>query len=428
MKTLAKNLLAKLAASVVKKYHPLVIGITGSVGKTSAKEAIFAVLASKMSVRKSPGNYNTEFGLSATVLGIKAPGASPLRWLRVLLRAGNLLLARDAAYPKVLVLEMAADRPGDIEFLVGIAPPKIGVLTAIGPAHLERFGTIERVATEKGKLLAALSAEGTAILNADDERVVASAAKTKARVLTFGFREDAEVRAADVSVSLVQNDDGQIGAGMTAKVAANGAVVPMRLDGVLGTSHVYAALAATAVGVSLGMNLVEVAEALRAYAPAPGRMRVISGIKYTIILDDTYNASPLSMRAALETLRSLPIAEENKRIAVLGDMLELGAETDKAHEEVGRLAAELGVDLLVAVGERARAIHEAASKAGMSADRVFHFGSAEEAGRFVQEKLRKGDIVLAKGSRAMRMERVVKELMAEPLRAKELLVSDTETA
>lgn len=428
MKTFAKNLLASLARAVVRKYHPLVIGITGSVGKTSAKEAIFAVLASKMSVRKSHGNYNTEFGVPATILGISAPGRSPFRWLGAIARALGLLMIRDATYPKVLVLEMAADRPGDIEFLVRIAPPKIGVLTAIGPAHLEHFGTIERITAEKGKLLAALPAEGTAILNADDERVLSAAAKTKARAVTFGFREDAAVRAADVSVSLTQNEDGQIGAGMTAKVAANGAVVPMRLDGVLGTAHVYAALAATAVGVSLGMNLVEIAEALRAYKPAPGRMRVISGIKYTIILDDTYNASPLSMRAALETLRSLPIAEENKRIAVLGDMLELGAETDNAHEEVGRLAAELGIDLLVAVGERARAIHEAASKAGMSADRVFHFGSAEEAGRFVQERLRRGDIVLAKGSRAMHMERVVKELMAEPLRAKELLVSDTETA
>lgn len=426
MKMFAKNLIAALARAVLKKYQPLVIGITGSVGKTSTKEAIFAVLASKMSVRKSPGNYNTEFGVPATILGIRAPGASLPRWIGAITRALRMLLLRDATYPKVLVLEMAADRPGDIEFLVRIAPPKIGVLTAIGPAHLERFGTIERVAAEKGKLLAALPAEGTAILNADDERVMATAAKTKARMVTFGFSDEAAVRAADISTTLIHNEDGQIGAGMTAKVAADGAVVPMRLDGVLGASHVYAALAATSVGVAFGMNLVEIAEALRAYTPPPGRMRVISGIKYTIILDDTYNASPLSMRAALETLRSLPIVEETRRIAVLGDMLELGAETERAHEEVGRHVAELGIDLLVAVGERARAIHEAASKAGISADRVFHFGSAEEAGRFVQERLRRGDIVLAKGSRAMRMERVVKELMAEPLRAKELLVSDPE--
>ncbi|MEK7516764.1 MAG: Mur ligase family protein [Patescibacteria group bacterium] len=426
MKIFAKNLLASLARAVIKKYRPLIIGITGSVGKTSTKEAIFAVLASKMSVRKSPGNYNTEFGVSATILGISAPGRSPFRWLGAIARALGLLMIRDATYPKVLALEMAADRPGDIEFLVRIAPPKIGVLTAIGPAHLERFGTIERVAAEKSLLVAALPADGTAILNADDERVMATAAKTKARVVTYGFSDDAAVRAADISTTLTHNEDGQIGAGMTAKVASDGAVVPMRLDGVLGTSHVYAALAATSVGVAFGMNLVEIAEALHAYAPPPGRMRVISGIKYTIILDDTYNASPLSMRAALETLRSLPIAEETRRIAVLGDMLELGAETDNAHEEVGRHVAELGIDLLVAVGERARAIHEAASQAGMSSDRVFHFGSAEEAGRFVQERLRRGDIVLAKGSRGMRMERVVKELMAEPLRAKELLVSDIE--
>jgi UDP-N-acetylmuramoyl-tripeptide--D-alanyl-D-alanine ligase len=423
MKMFAKNLIAALARAVLKKYQPLVIGITGSVGKTSTKEAIFAVLASKMSVRKSPGNYNTEFGVPATILGISAPGRSPFRWLGAIARALGLLMIRDATYPKVLVLEMAADRPGDIEFLVRIAPPKIGVLTTIGPAHLERFGTIERVAAEKSLLPKALPSDGTAILNADDERVMATAPKTKARVVSYGFREDAAVRAADISTTLTHNEDGQIGAGMTAKVAADGAVVPMRLDGVLGAGHVYAALAATSVGVALGMNLVEIAEALRAYTPPLGRMRVISGIKYTIILDDTYNASPLSMRAALETLRSLPIAEENQRIAVLGDMLELGAETDKAHEEVGRHVAELGIDLLVAVGERARAIHEAASIAGMSADRMFHFGSAEEAGRFVQEKLKKGDVVLAKGSRAMRMERVVKELMAEPLRAKELLVS-----
>lgn len=403
----------------MKKYKPEVIGITGSMGKTSTKEAIFAVLSSKFRARQNLKNYNNELGLPLSILGTESGRKSILKWLGVIFHGIKLILFRDADYPQILVLEMGADHPGDIKYLTELAPCKIGVVTGIGPAHLEFFESIEKIVKEKRIIVSHLRPEGFAVLNHDDEKVYEMREKTRAKVLTYGFDQEAEVRA---------QEEGMIGEGMEIKgmnfkLSYTGSVVPIFLPGVLGRQHIYAALAGAAIGIIHGMNLVEVAESLKRYAAPKGRMNLISGIKNTLIIDDTYNASPIPVEAALDVLRSIKLpAEDDKKFAVLGDMLELGSFSEEGHKQVGRAAAKSNVDYLVTVGERSRDIARAALLAGMSEDRVSNFSTPEEAGLFVQGKMKQGDLVLIKGSQGMRMEKVVKELMAEPLQACELLV------
>lgn len=411
------SLLTSAARAVVRKYKPTVVGVTGSVGKTSTKEAIFTVLADQHTVRRNVKSYNNELGLPLTVLGYESGGRSLLAWARIKFGALRLLFTRDASYPSVLVLEMGADRPGDIAFLASIAPPTVAVVTAIAPVHTEFFGSIENVAKEKGTLVQRLIHGGTAVLNEDDERVRALKGQTSGASITYGWSSEADVRGSDLAFS---RGTDTLSFGSSFKVAYRGNVVPVFLPGVVGKPQASAALAAAAVGLTLGRNLVDIAASLRGYQPPAGRMRLVPGIRKTILLDDSYNASPMAAVAALDTLRDLE--GFSRRIAVLGSMTELGRYSDEGHRDVGTHAALLGLDLLITVGHEAKRIAETARERGMEEGKVFSFAASPEVGRFLQERLHENDLILVKGSQAMRTEKIVKELMAEPERASDLLV------
>lgn len=417
MKSYIQKSLAAAAKKTIEREKPYVVAVTGSVGKSSAKDAIATALSTSFSVRSSPGNYNTEFGLPLAVLGLQLP-LSKMGWLGTLWRASRIASKPQPDFPKVLVLEMGADKVGDLSMLCDIASPDMSVITAVGESHLEHFGSVENIAKEKRVPVERLGKDGVAVLNRDDERVWAMASKNKGKTVSFGFHAEADVRA-DSQVSYVCSFDGECG--MHFKVMARGSTVPMFVPGVLGRQAIYAALAAVAAGLERGLNMVEIGDSLRKFSGLPGRMRYIPGIKRTVLIDDTYNAAPRSVLAALYVLREIPLAEDNRRYAVLGDMLELGSGSEAGHMQVGREAAE-NADVMVFVGERMADAAKAAREAGAGDDRVFHFAGVEEAGRFVQQRMKMGDVVLVKGSRGMRMERVVKELMAEPLNAATLLV------
>lgn len=420
MKSFVQKKLAAYAKRVLEREKPEIIGVTGSVGKSSTKQAIAAVLEGKFNLRVSSKNYNTEFGLPLTVLDLPT-GTNAWQWLIILKKAWWRAAFGQKNYPKVLVLEMGADHPGDIAVLCDIAPPRIGVVTAVGESHAEFFGSVDAITKEKRVLVERLPKDGMAILNRDDEKVWTMRDRIKAPVLSYGFHSEADVRADENSVTYAREADGDCG--MHFKISAKGSTVPAFLPGALGRQAVASALAAAAVGLAKGMNMVEITEGLAAFQPPPGRMRCLSGIKRTVLIDDSYNAAPTSAFASIAALVELPLDENAKRIAVLGDMLELGALSKEGHEAVGKRAAESGIDLLVFVGERMGDAEKAAIAAGASSDRTFHFATTDQAGRFVQERLKQGDAVLVKGSRGMKMEAVVKELMAEPERAEQLLVS-----
>ncbi len=420
LKSLLQYLLRILSKKILKKYKPDIIGITGSVGKTSAKEAVAAVLQKKFTVRRSTKNYNNEIGAPLTIIGVeKTPGKSILGWLAVMFKAKKLILKRDKNYPEILVLEMGADKPGDIEYLTEFAPCKVGVLTFISHAHTEFFKTIKKIAQEKRIIISHLRQDGFAVLNFDNELVMQSISTTKAEVVTYGFKEGADLRATDVNILKDEQTGWPIG--LNFKVLYKGSVVPAYLPGVIAKSAISAALAGLAVGTIFGVNLVEGAQALGKLEGLPGRMRLIPGIKNTLIIDDTYNSSPEAAKAALEALAQVAIKDGAERYAALGDMLELGLETENAHRELGFKVAEMGIDYLITVGEAAKHTAQAAKEAGLDEHAVASFASSGEAGRFLQEKLKEGDVVLAKGSQGVRMEKLVKEVMAEPLQAAKLL-------
>lgn len=418
--------LKKFSSAIIRKYRPDVVGVTGSVGKTLAKEAIRLVLACRFDVRASVKNYNNQAGVPLTIIGAaETPGRSVIGWLMVFAKALRLLAVRDARYPGKLVLEMGADRPGDIEYLTDMAPCAVGVLTAVAHAHTEFFKTIRKIAQEKRIIISHLRRDGRAVLNFDDELAMESAGAAKAEVLTYGFKEGAAVRATDVNVLF--DASGFHPLGLNFKVHYQGNIVPVFLPAALSKSLIPAALAAIAVGSVFGINLVEAAEALRRFDPLPGRLRLIPGIKNALIIDDTYNSSPAAAKAALETLADIPAPVGAERWAVLGDMLELGPETEAAHREIGFKVAELGIDFLITVGETSKITAAAAREAGLLEHCIARFADSPAAGKFLQEHLSGGDVVLVKGSQGARMEKIVKEIMAEPLKAGELLARQEES-
>ncbi len=406
----------------------MIIGVTGNAGKTSTKEMIGAVISRIKKVRSAAGNLNNELGLPLTIIGnwdkeYYTHGPSMWFWAKVLTH-GYLDLFKKQDYPEVLILEYGADRPGDIKKLVKKFKPHIAVITTVGdmPVHIEYFKNADAVASEKSNLLKVLSANDYAILNHDDHRVLDMQSKTKAHVKTYGFSSEANIRASDIEY--VSNEEGRP-VGITFKLneftpaSSAGGVhfVPVRIEGSLGKSQAWSSAAAAAVGLVLGMNLVDISEALSAHHGPKGRLRILRGIKNSNIIDDTYNASPASMRLALETLRDVPAL---RKIAILGDMLELGEHSEKAHRNIGILASEI-VDILVCVGPKAKFITQSALNK-LSSDKIFTFNNSNEAKPKIKELIQEHDLVLVKGSQGMRMEKIVAEIMAEPSQTKDLLV------
>ncbi len=365
--------LQALAADWRTRFDPLVVGVTGSIAKTSTKEAAATVLAERLLTLKNEGNLNNEIGLPLTVL-------------------------RLGPEHQAAVLEMGMYVGGEIADLARIARPEIGVVTAVQPVHLSRIGTIEAIERAKGELVEALPRDGVAILNADDERVRRMADRTDAAVTTYGFAEDADVTADDVASA---------GAGgMRFILRSVTERRPVAIPG-LGRMAVHNALAGAAVGLAAGLGLDDIVTGLGRGWSAPHRAQLVTAGGVTVV-DDSYNASPASVSAALELLSGLP----GRRVAVLGEMLELGDGHEDGHRAVGRAAAAT-VELLCVVGDGAAGIAEGAATAGLPADRILRSADAEGAFDQVRHRLRDGDVVLVKASRGIGLDRLVDALAAD---------------
>jgi UDP-N-acetylmuramoyl-tripeptide--D-alanyl-D-alanine ligase len=360
--------LQRLAAGRRDRRSAKVIGITGSVGKTTTKELVAAVLGSRHRVLKSEANYNNEIGLPLTLLG--------------------LTRRHERA-----VLEMGMYALGEIRTLCEIARPEIGVVTNVGPSHLERLGSLEAIAAAKAELPESLPPHGFAILNGDDPVVRAMADRTRARTLLYGLADNADVRATDVE------SRGLEGVAFTLRWQGEHARVVSSLPG----RHIVSnALAAAAVGIADGMSLRDIAGAL-SRADVPLRIRAVRARGGGTLLDDTYNASPVSVCAALDLLAEIP----GRRVAVLGDMAELGAASREGHLAVGRRAAETA-DVIHAVGEEARLIAQAAREGGHRS--VHHWATKDQLAAALAAGLRPDDVILLKASRALAFETLVAAL------------------
>jgi UDP-N-acetylmuramoyl-tripeptide--D-alanyl-D-alanine ligase len=363
--------LQQVAAYWRSKFDVRVIGITGSVGKSSTKELTWAVLSRRYNSLKNPGNLNNEIGLPLTLLQLRPQH-------------------------REVVLEMGMYDIGEIAELCDIARPQVGVITNVGPTHLERLGTLERIAQAKVELVEALPADGTAILNIDDPFVRAMAERTRARIMTYGLEPGADLWADDVQSAGLE--------GVRFRLHYGQEVLHIKVP-LLGRHSVHTSLRAAAVGLVEGESWEEIVAGLQDVS-AQLRLVAVPGPAGSTILDDTYNASPTSTIAALNLLEELPAG---RKIAVLGDMRELGSYQEEGHRKVGTRAADV-VSLLITVGPLARIIADEAGHSGLPAEAVRTLASNEEAITALSEIVAPGDMILVKGSRSMQMEEIVAAL------------------
>ncbi len=430
LKKIITLILCTEAQAVLRKYNPKIVAVIGSVGKTSTKDAIYAVFSREFFTRRSEKSFNTEIGVPLTILGCHNEWSSVIGWMKNIFYGLSLIFFRHK-YPEWLILEIGVDRPGDMKSVAKWIHPDVIVVTRFAdvPVHVEFFDSPEALIEEKASLISSLKKDGLLVLNRDDEKVLALETKRKGQTVTFGFEEGASVRASNLTLLSEEDDlERKIPAGVMFRIETDGKTFPVRLRGTLGKAAVYSASAALAVGIGQGINMVKISEALEEVVPPPGRMRILPGIKKTFIIDDSYNASPVAMQSALETLRDME--SYGRKIAVLGDMLELGKYSTDEHKKVGALAGSF-CSVLVTVGIRARYIAEGALVAGMSEKNIYQFENSREAGKYLEKIIEEGDVILIKGSQgsgaqSIRMERAVEEIMAEPERAGELLVRQGE--
>jgi UDP-N-acetylmuramoyl-tripeptide--D-alanyl-D-alanine ligase len=411
------------AILIIKKYKPKIISVTGSVGKTSTKDAIFAVMSSTFSVRKSEKSFNSDIGIPLTILGCPNAWFNPIKWLGNILRGLEIIIF-NSNYPKWLILEVGADRPGDIKSVSKWLKSDIVVLTAFAkvPVHIEFFKDREAVIREKKYLVDALKRDGTLIVNGDDEDSMKIKEGAKNISFVYGTDKTADLIASEAKP--YYDDNGEI-AGTAFKAEYNENIVPIFIKNSLGAKSIYSSLAAIAVGLTQKINLVKSGEALMNLEASKGRMRIIKGIKNTTIIDDTYNSSPIALSSALQTLKEIKPKNKGRKIAVLGDMMELGKHSVDEHYKAGKLVAEV-CKILITVGIRSRKMAEGALDGLMDEGKIFQFETSSEAGLFLQDLLKENDIILVKGSQTTRMEKVVEEVMLEPEKAGDLLVRQEE--
>jgi UDP-N-acetylmuramoyl-tripeptide--D-alanyl-D-alanine ligase len=405
---------------ILAKYKPFIIAVTGSVGKTSTKDAIYTALkSSSVYVRKSEKSMNSEIGLPLTIIGAPNAWRSLSGWLQNIWK-GLILIMKRTSYPDCLVLEIGADHPNDIRSVAKWLRPNIAVITKIAntPVHVEFFASAEQVFQEKASLAVNVRQGGTVILYADDEKVLSIAKMVEnknVKIMTFGLSQNAEVRGSNGHIVYENN----FPTGYAFEIELDGKKYEILNKKVLGGTLIYPNLCAIAVAKVRGVNIENAVSLLQSHESPKGRMNVLSGLNDSVIIDDTYNSSPDAVVSALETLKSIQTG--GRKIAILGDMMELGKYSADQHREIGKKVAEVA-NILVTVGSRSYATADEAIKSGMKAENVMSFDRSVEVAGTLFPMIKPNDVILVKGSQSIRMERVVKALLKEPQKADRLLV------
>lgn len=441
MSNMVQRILAHASKRLIQQKKPFVIAITGSVGKTTTRQCVAAIMhdaKSHENVLTSKKNFNNELGLPLTLFNeIEYPSAHITNALRLAFKVVGSYVGLYRLKAETVILEMGADKPGDLALLTEIAPPDISIVTGVSPidsslaaVHQQFYKDADAVADEKATLVKVLKSDGTAILNADDTRVYAMRHKTSAHILGYGEQDGADIRLIQKTIMGELGEFGFVPTGIKVIFECYQKPFTIELPGVYGTSIAYAVCAAVSVAVALDLPEEKITQLPQHFTPMAGRVRIIPGIKQTTLFDDSYNASPSATLSSLQDLAQLPLESHQRRIACLGEHRELGDASEAMHYRLGVEAAKANVDVFVACGIFAIAMKEGALAAGIPAERITCFEDTPEAGLFIQSILQPGDIILAKASqgssdlstKGVRMERVIKELMAEPQHAKDLLV------
>jgi len=413
MKTLLRKIVLKkleiLARIKLRRMKAKVIGVTGSVGKTSCKDAIYEVLSRRHRVLKNRKSFNSEFGLPLTILQQDSGFNSPIEWVKILLRGfWRAFFVSDRF--DYLVLEMGVDKAGDMDYLTKIAPPNMACITAIKPAHMDesQFSSVEKIFAEKSKIF---DKAKTKLVNIDDKFVARVEGDVK-----YGFGESADFKAFDFE---------QTEKGVEFEVEYKDNDYQFFIP-VFGEYQVSTLFPAIIFGFLTDVPAGDIQEALSKFKLPPGRMSLIEGMNDLLILDSSYNASPEAVKESLKVLDYFGKKRDKRRVFVFGNMNELGDHSKDMHEEVGEKVPEYA-DILITVGEEVQYAASTANKHGLDSENIFSFENVNEAAKKYKEIMQQGDIVLAKGSQnKVRLEIFVKEIMKHPEKAKELLVRQEE--
>jgi len=411
LRKILKTYLRFVSIIVIEKYKPFIIGITGNTGKTTTKDAVFCVLnkAFPNDVRKTEENLNTDIGVPISILGLTNAGNSFVGWAKNISKTIKLLIIKDKNFPKYLILELAADKPGEIEYFVKFIPINIGIVTTIGkhPVHLEYFPNRKALVEEKEWLVKGIVDGGTAILNKDDKDVsnMRESANKSVKVITYGNNIDSNVRFSvkergfDDTKNLEYHQKIEISCNISDKVKKKMVVKNFMGEGIL-----YALTSAVSCGIVLGISIDDsIATLTSTLKPPSRRMELIRNKSGYLIIDDAYNASPASYVNAIDAVETL--GHKTRNILVLGDMAELGEDIEKIHTDILEKAVKIA-DRLVLVGKN---MHNSAKKLNLSSQ-VILVEDAKEAAEIVKKEIRKNDTVLVKGAKVMNMSLVVEKL------------------
>lgn len=423
MKKIFKKIIIKIitweAGIILKKYKPKIVAITGSVGKTSTKDMLFCVLSKKYKVRKSEKSYNSALGLPLTVLGLPNAWSDPFLWLENIFK-GFLMFFKKQEYPDVLILEIGVSKPGDvknniskwlkIDFLLYTVFPDV-------PVHVEFFGSAENIFKEKSKIIKSLKKGGVLILNHDDEKVYSLHQKSKERVVSFGVNENATYKVSYPGYIYKKQNQWEIPQGVTFKFEYKGNTYPVLVNNLLGLHNTMQISGALACASEMGCDILDSISALSSYQNQPGRMSLLEGLDGSMIIDDSYNSSPIATIAAINVLREM---KGNRKIVVLGDMLELGKHTEEEHRAIGKIVSSVA-DILITIGPRSLFVRDGAVENGFLEKNIFSFVDVLSSLDFVSGLVGSGDVVLVKGSQSMRLEKLVEVLIKDTNQKEKIL-------
>lgn len=418
MKSLVKKIIYTIlkweAKIVLKRFKPKIIGVAGSVGKTSTKDAIYAALKDFIVIRKNKKSFNSEIGVPLTILGLETGWSSPKMWIKNIFDGLKTIFAKD--YPEWLVLELGTDRPGDMKKLISWIELDYAVFTRFPevPVHAENFSKAQDVNDEDSQMMFGLKKEGVLVLNSDDELISELALKSTFKTLWYGF--NATKNGVGVSHIEMQYKDSKV-IGQHIKINFGSNSVPFTINGALGIQHTYPVLASLVVAKDLGINVLDVLQAMDSYKVPVGRMNILNGINNITIIDDSYNSSPIAATLAIKTLSEI---DADTKIAVLGDMGELGRYSQSEHKKIAHVLKECKISNVITIGEKSEIICEELNELGIK--NSFPALSHADAVKKVIEWSKGNTAVLVKGSQSVRMEKVSYELLEDKKSAKHVLV------
>ncbi len=419
MKTIAKKIIFTIlrweATLVLKRFKPKIIGVAGSVGKTSTKDAIYTALKDYVVIRKNQKSFNSDIGVPLTILGLETGWGSPKAWIKNIFQGVKVLFTKD--YPEWLVLELGTDRPGDMKKLTSWISLDYAVFTRFPdvPVHAEYFSKAQDVNDEDAQMMFGLKKSGVLVLNADDVLISELALKSTFKTLWYGFA--AKSNGVGVSnIEMQYNEDGIV-SGQNIKINFGSNSVPFLIEGALGVQHAYPILASLVVAKDMGINVLDVLQSMHSHRAPVGRMNLLEGVDGITIIDDSYNSSPIAVDLAIKTLSQI---DADTKIAVLGDMAELGKYTNAEHKKIAHILKENKISHLITLGTKSEFIFEEAQELGIKHlhTAVSHKNAAEKVIEWKKGKT----VVLIKGSQSSRMEKVSFELLADKSQAKGLLV------